>query len=497
MTMNSRDQRRSWICCVIATVVIGWAVFAFGSPQDIIKEGDVIITEDDILFEADEVFPVRTMAAWATGIGALLCLFLLPGRRSLRNFPVILGIAAGVLLLFGWFMVANASHDHDSKTWQFVRLEGPLFSWAPGSIVRSRSIGVMIELTLVLLALVAAVRASEGSAWRGLFALLALLGAAVALLGLFHKAAAAPTVYWIEDVSQPAQTFFAPYVYNANAGAFMNLCLPLAMGLALSGVGVERKRAAGIVWSLVAAIIIAGIVVAASKGAIIVLLLTLPIILIWNHRRLRVLIDGFFVQRGRKMERLLIMGALAVLILSFVAIGISFVIVRWNEFFGRFEDPSSTDLTGRYEIIKLMIRMSGWEEGGWHGFGPGTFRHLVPYFNTEVGTEIDGVWLHGHCDPLQTTVEWGWLGAAAWLVIGGGAVVSGLLLLRTKGLLASADVPLVRGAVVALAMVGLHSVQDFPLSIYSIHLSAMLLCGVCWGLHASRRREARKRKANS
>ena len=71
-----------------------------------------------------------------------------------------------------------------------------------------------------------------------------------------------------------------------------------------------------------------------------------------------------------------------------------------------------------------MMRMSGWEEASWHGFGPGTFRHLVPYFNTEVGTEIDGVWLYGHCDPLQTTVEWGWLGAAAWLVIGGGAVLS-------------------------------------------------------------------------
>jgi hypothetical protein len=46
----------------------------------------------------------------------------------------------------------------------------------------------------------------------------------------------------------------------------------------------------------------------------------------------------------------------------------------------------------------------------------------------------------------------------------------------------------VRGAVLALAMVGLHSCQDFPLSIYALHLTAMLLCGVCWGLYANRRR---------
>jgi hypothetical protein len=63
-----------------------------------------------------------------------------------------------------------------------------------------------------------------------------------------------------------------------------------------------------------------------------------------------------------------------------------------------------------------------------------------------------------------------------------------LLLLRRKHLLEREDVPLVRGAVLALAMVGLHSCQDFPLSIYALHLTAMLLCGVCWGLYANRRR---------
>jgi hypothetical protein len=139
--------------------------------------------------------------------------------------------------------------------------------------------------------------------------------------------------------------------------------------------------------------------------------------------------------------------------------------------------------------------MTGGEEGGWHGFRPGTFRHLFPYYNLgeQDAFELDPVF--GHCDPLQTLVEWGWVGAAAWLVIGGGAVVVALLLLRRRTVLTAEETPLVRGVVVALLMVALHSCQDYPLSVYSIHLVAMLLCGVCWGLHAARGGRARPRKA--
>lgn len=495
--MMSGDKRRGWICFTIAALVLGWSVFAFGTPEDIVKPGEVIITQDDIIFLPNEVFPVRSIASWATGIGAVVCLFLLPGRHRVQRVPLGLGIAAGILLLFGWFMVVNASHEHDQETWEFVAREGQMLPWAPGSIVHSRSLTMMIELSLVALALWAAVRSSEGSAWRGLLGLLAILGAAVALVGLFHKSAGAPTIYWMNDESQPTNSFFAPYVYNANAGAFMNLCLPLAIGLALARVGDERRRARGIVWAIVAALLIAGVVVAASKGAIIVLLITVPTFLLWNGRWLRSLLDTFMAQRGRKLERLFLLGAFALLVLSLVAMGITYVLHRWNDFIGRFDDPSETDITGRLGIVKLMYKMSGPEEASWHGFGPGTFRHLVPYFNLGNGDELSGYWKHGHCDPLQTTVEWGWLGAAAWVTIGIGAVVSGILLLRQKSLLTPQEVPLVRGMIFALVMVGVHSCQDFPFAIYSIHLSAILLCGICWGLLAARQREARRAARSS
>lgn len=481
------DRRRAWICFTIATVVIGWSVFAFGTPQDIVERPDVIITQDDVIFPDIKVTPVRTIAAWATGVGAIVCLILLPGRGRFPRVPWTLAIAACVLLLLGWFMVANAWADHNLEDYQFTPLD-PLLEWAPGSIARSSSLKAMVELSFVLLALLAAVRISEGSGWRSLFALLAILGAAVALVGMFHKAAGAPTVYWMNDESQPGQTFFAPFVYNANAGAFMNMCMPIAMGLSLASVGDDRKRSVGICWALVAALTAAGVVVAASKGAIIVLVLTVPVFLLWNRGRLQRIIRNAFVQRGRRIERLVLLGSFALLLFSLVAIGITFVVFRWNEFFGRFYDTAETDITGRLRIMELMAEMAGRDEGSWHGFGPGSFRHLVAHFTVGKGDELDGQWIFGHCDPLQTAVEWGWAGAAAWLVIGAGAVVSGLLLLRRKHLLEREDVPLVRGAVLALAMVGLHSCQDFPLSIYALHLTAMLLCGVCWGLYANRRR---------
>ncbi len=484
----NRDRRRLRICLVVGAIVLGWAVLAFGSALDFVTEGDVVITEDDVIFVDGETMPVRTIAVGLTGAGAVLCLILFPGRVRFSRGLWPLAVAAGFLLLYGWFMVGNAFSEHTRDVWIFELFEKRLLPWAPGTISRSESFKAMLELTAVMLALWAAIRASEGSSWRGLFALIALSGVVVALVGLFHKAAGAEAVYFMEDASQPELTIFAPFVYNANAGAYMNLCLALSMGLTLGRVGDENRRALGIFWALVSVVIIAAVIVAASKGAIITLGLTVALSLGFNLRRLGALFRSFLVQRGRKIERVALVVALGAVLASFAAIGINYAIKRWADLAARFDDPTRTDLTGRLEIMKLMTKMAGPEEGSWHGFGPGTLKHLVPYFTAAGDTpeSLDGVWLYGHCDPLQTTVEWGWVGAAAWLVIGGGAVVCVVLLLRRRTLLKSDEVPLARGAAIGLFIVGLHSCQDFPLSIYSIHLIAMLICGVCWGLYAHR-----------
>ena len=146
-------------------------------------------------------------------------------------------------------------------------------------------------------------------------------------------------------------------------------------------------------------------------------------------------------------------------------------------------------------MMRLMLRMSAPDEAGWHGFGAGTFRHLVPYFAVDEAAEgvAAGRWWHGHSDPLQTLVEWGYLGALGWGFLGFGAMWCGWVLVRKRPPpVRTGDVALLRGIMIALAGVGVHSCFDFPLSIYSIHLVAMLLCATLFGVFGCRGEVAAK-----
>lgn len=482
VTRTTWERIRHGVAWVIALLVVAWAVFAFGTPMDIVIEGDFYLEGDDFVFEPNTIWPVRTVAAWATGMGGLLCLLLLRGKRGLPPLPRVFVIAATILLIHGWIHVLNAMGEYNSETWMVE--EVPHWGWLWGTSTYSQSLAAMTELSLVLVGLLAVMRATETSAWRGLLVIVALAGVGVALTGIIHKAAQAPTIYWMEDASQPALSIFAPYVYNANAGAFMNISLALTMGLAFATVGDERRRAQGIVWAFLSVLLIAAVFVSASKGAILVMLMTVPLILSWNLKRVKFLVTAFRRERGRKIERLVLIGTMGVLMLSLAAIGVARMVSRWDEFVGKIAEGRA-DFTGRFEIMKVMAKMSAWDEGGIFGLGPRCFRYVVPSFTME-GTVAEGDWIFGHCDPLQTLAEWGWLGAACWFVIGIGAVVAGFLVLR-GGRLGSSETPLVRSVIVALVMVGVHSCQDFPLCIFSIHLAAMLLCAVCWGLWAGQR----------
>lgn len=457
---------------------LAWAVFMFGS----VTGGP------------------RVIAGILAGMTGLVTLCLLEKERKMPPVPIILWVCIFVLVVFGWYMTINARADHSMALWIFVPVEGrPLnFDWAPGSVALSSSLRVVIEVTLVLIALVAAVRTAESGAWRAVLKTIAIFGALVALTGFLHKALGARTVWWIDDELSRAGFFFAPFVYHANAGAFLNLCLPIAIGLSLSEGDSKKGRSWAMVWMLISVLLIAAVFATASKGAMAILVVLLPFIFVLNFKRMAVVVGGFFLDRRRRVERMAFVVILWMTGIVFVALGIESSLDRLDEFMSRFDDDQRESLNGRVPMMQLMLRMIRPDEGSWHGFGPGSFPHLVPYFTAtqETGEKavLSGRWLHGHSDPLQTIVEWGYLGAAAWFLIGVGAVFCAIYLLKGSKV-SRQDLPLVRGMIVALVMVGLHSCVDFPLSLLSIQLVALLMCGICWGLFGVYRRERKKEKA--
>ena len=120
-------------------------------------------------------------------------------------------------------------------------------------------------------------------------------------------------------------------------------------------------------------------------------------------------------------------------------------------------------------------------EAYWHGSGPGTFPYLIPFYIPKE-SKLEVAWEYGHCDPLQTILDWGYFGALAWFTIGIGGVARGAyLLLKRK--VPHDDIHLVKGMIISLIGVGIHSCFDFPLSILSIHLVAISLCGILWTIY--------------
>ena len=177
-----------------------------------------------------------SLIAW--GIG----LTIRAGQRAIRRSeaapsaarrisPLLLAATIS-LLLFGWLMVINARAIYDSELHLFVTLQR-LWSAGPGSVDQALSAAWMWRATTLLGAICLVADAVRDPRWLlRIWATVAAVGSSIALLGLVQKASGAPMIFW-RPVDRPVATFFATFPYHGNAGAFMNLALPLTIGLAI------------------------------------------------------------------------------------------------------------------------------------------------------------------------------------------------------------------------------------------------------------------------
>ncbi|NJM38469.1 MAG: O-antigen ligase family protein [Akkermansiaceae bacterium] len=354
----------------------------------------------------------------------------------------------------------------------------------PGSVTQSSSFRALRELAAVIIAVVTVGMTAQTKAWKSVVGLISVIGAIIAGVGIYHKSIAAKSVWLVDEWH--AGSFFAPYIYNANAASLMNLSCALSLGFFFGqrkGPKSEIYRGLWLINSLICGI---GVMAAGSKGAIIILVVMLLATLFLNQKRLLRLTKIEGESKYLAWEKRMMLAGITALILGFGLVASQNLVSRTQELYSQVtEDGYSESIGGRTAIMGLMLDMIKPSEGGWPGFGPGSFRHIVPYFAVKPEFNVKGSWHHGHCDPLQTVVEWGYFGAAAWFTFGIGAVIAGMRTLSRKSI-SSSDRPLIRSVMIALAATGLHSCFDFPLSIYSIHLCAMLLCGILWGLYGKK-----------
>ena len=383
---------------------------------------------------------------------------------------VFVGTAAAILVL-GWWMTANAARLYDSEQHMFVRIAN-VWSGGPGSVDQAVSAATMMRVSLLLAVVAMTAEFSRSPVWLMRFwTTAAAVGGSLALLGLLQKATGASMIFW-QSVERPVKTFFATFFYHGNAGAFLNLTLPLTCGLALRAFRRKHTNAARALWLSLALVSLVAVLANTSRAS-----QALGVTLFFC------LLFGVFLQRwraagyGRGTHTAIVT---AVVVLAAVAV---IQASRMDQSIARWENINETvSHDARWSAMQVAIRAL--PEAGWLGFGPGTFHIMFPYLTGSLGENVRGFWLFLHQDYLQTLLEWGWLGAILWAVVFFGGMAIGLAN-RVAERESKSWMPRQRlfltCVLLGLGATVLHALVDFPLQIASIQLYVAVYLGICWG----------------
>lgn len=392
-------------------------------------------------------------------------------ERRLPALPRTLVTLTGFILFLGWWMVVNAWGIYDSTFRNFVLIP-QLAPSLPGAVDQVVALAWMCRLTALLGVVLFTADLARRPAWLlRLWYAVGSAGGSIALLGLIQKGTGAKMIFWQPSVlwNNDAYPIFATFFYHANAGAYLNLILPVVGGLAVWVYARGPAPVARAVWFAVLILICLGIVSNTSRMAQIVsAVLLLAMIALIARPAARMI--------ARIEKRVLVVGAIVVL-LTLVAIGqaaqLHITLGRWQSF------AQQIPIDSRWLADRAALGAVG--DANWIGFGPGSFRTIFRHYEERYGNGLQGTWRFLHEDYLQTLLEWGWVGSAliAALFFGGIAIAARNYFKAEDW--SSRQRILLPCMLLALVGVAIHAVVDFPLQILSIQLLVATYLGICWG----------------
>lgn len=425
----------------------------------------------------------KTTVAWLLLANTGLLAVGLLAKVRLPRVPLPAALAVAFLLIQGWLMTWNAQRRFIENARVFVDRIQPLPGW-PGFADTGLVLPTLLLSTGLLGGFCIACDLARNPIWRDrLWTTLAATGVSLAILGLAQRLTEAPSIFWDLDRNL-GNTFFAVFRYHANAGAFINLVLPLLTGLALRAWLSEGHETKRVIWTLAALLTAASGFVNVSRAAnVICALLILGMGFSTGWLKIR--------RSGRRGPLPKIIFALAAVALATAALAFSFGIEktlhRWDVSYW----SSTPQEDGRYQAYEIIVR-SALPAAGVCGFGPGTFEAMFDIHRFKSGSRLAGRWDKAHSDALQTPMEWGLAGAAAWLLILGGGFVCAICQAAKRGAM---ETRLLSAACAfSLGGVILHALVDFPLQIASLQLFSLAIAGLAWGMTANSASRSRKNK---
>ncbi|MEY2544391.1 MAG: hypothetical protein QOE81_1852, partial [Verrucomicrobiota bacterium] len=337
---------------------------------------------------------------WLLGAALLLWVLELVVDRRLPKFPTLLLVFLAALVAIGVWMTINACSIYDPEFGTFAGIDN-FAPQAPGSIDYAISVAWMIRAALLIGALLFIADLSrDDKSLIQLWQVIALTAGSISLLGLLQKATGAHAILWQTPIGYHyGSNFFATYYYHANAGAFLNLVLPLTAGLAVRAFGIPSSPGVRSIWLTIFLLNLGAVAANTSRMAqLIAVLISFALLLQLGPRLFRGL--------SRSEKKGVLAGAAAILLTIF-AIGqathLEKPIGRWEQL----GEQVSQDARWSASRVALNVLPSA----GAFGFGPGTFRAIFPAYNKAAERPVAGQWRFLHEDYLQTAMEWGWLGS--------------------------------------------------------------------------------------
>jgi len=400
---------------------------------------------------------------WAC-LGLHLVAWIVDKRRPfVPLFPLIFWL---LLLLQASWMWYNAHFYHDDSFWQFIELSPPYPS-LPGSMDKAATLFTLKWISALGAAFVIASDLISDNLWRQrLWTTIGGTTVSIVILGLMQRVFHAPSIFWINQ--QTGNTFFGTYRYHANAGAYLNLTWPILAALTVKAWRNSEDHVPRALWLGALLLTLAACFINVSRGAAAITLLLLIPALVAFVPYLR--IEHRFSQWRTGLVVALLF------IVFFLALFFSGALNLAEQHAALLTNQISTD-NPRYLVTLTDLHII--PKAGWFGFGPGTFSCIFPYFTTHLGNKVAGFWKYSHEDYLQTLIEYGYLGAAAWSFLFFGGLVRTIRgSLHTH--LRSFDSIDQRALTLALAGIALHSLFDFPLQIYSLQLIVMVYLALAW-----------------
>jgi hypothetical protein len=404
-------------------------------------------------------------------------------RRQFPAVPRLALVTVICLLAQGWWMALNAKSNFD-PTLQVFLPKASFLSHRPGSVDERLSVSTMYLMTSLLGTLLFVMDLATRPRWcKRLWIAMACTGLSIALLGIIQKIGGEPVLSLIwEHEKIDLDNNFGMYRYRGNAGAYLNLVLPLICGLAVEAFRKRGSHWPRALWAAAIIIIIAAIQLNPSRagwGIAFLIGFVAAVFCCWRSFR-RSSLDATVLWRSTALAALF---ASALVALCWIGDWQT----SWQRMSNQGINPSGRSPT---EIYLAMA-----PDAGFLGFGPGTFQAAFPSYQLtydfgkrtvpEFWTKYS--WTHAHQDYLQTIIEWGYLGALLWGLLFVGGLYRGVLHLRTasrdsygNGSTSPQHARLLACTLLALAGVLLHAWIDFPLQIASIQLYVAVLLGICW-----------------